>query len=56
MLSPDLGELRRETLLTQLHKRVRDMVEGPDGNIYVLTDGDEFAVLKIEPQAVEAAK
>ncbi|HEY1125234.1 MAG TPA: PQQ-dependent sugar dehydrogenase [Sphingobium sp.] len=56
VLSPELGELRRETLLTQLHKRVRDMVEGPDGNIYVLTDGDEFAVLRIEPQAMAGAK
>lgn len=43
------GELRREELLTQLHKRVRDVVQGPDGNIYVLTDGDETAVLRIEP-------
>jgi glucose/arabinose dehydrogenase len=46
-----LGELRRETLLTQLHKRVRDVVQGPDGNIYVLTDGDETSVLRIEPAA-----
>jgi aldose sugar dehydrogenase len=46
-----LGEMRRETLLSPLHKRVRDVVEGPDGNIYVLTDGDEYAVLRIEPTA-----
>lgn len=45
----DFGELRRETLLTQLHQRVRDMVQGPDGNIYVVTDGPEHAVLKLEP-------
>jgi glucose/arabinose dehydrogenase len=51
VFSAELGELRRETLLTQLHKRVRDVVEGPDGNIYVLTDGDENAVLRIEPSA-----
>lgn len=56
VLSPELGELRRETLLTQLHKRVRDVVQGPDGNIYVVTDGDEFAVLRIEPQPVDGAK
>lgn len=45
----NFGELRRETLLTGLHQRVRDVVEGPDGFIYVLTDGNEHAVLRIEP-------
>ncbi len=45
----NLGELRRESLLGQLHQRVRDVAEGPDGNIYVLTDGPENAVLRIEP-------
>jgi glucose/arabinose dehydrogenase len=51
VFSPALGELRRETLLTGLHQRVRDMAEGPDGLIYVLTDGNENAVLRIEPVA-----
>jgi glucose/arabinose dehydrogenase len=51
VLSPDLGEIRRETLLTDLHQRVRDFAQGPDGFIYVLTDGNENAVLRIEPAA-----
>lgn len=43
------GELRRESLLGALHQRVRDVAQGPDGHIYVLTDGPENAVLRIEP-------
>jgi len=49
VFNADLQEVRRETLLTQLHQRIRDVRQGPDGNLYVLTDGDEFAVLRIEP-------
>jgi glucose/arabinose dehydrogenase len=49
VFGPDMGELRREMLLTQLHQGVRDFAEGPDGLIYVLTDGHEHAVLRIEP-------
>lgn len=45
----NFGELRREALLSPLHQRVRDVAQGPDGNIYVLTDGPENAVLRIEP-------
>lgn len=49
VLTDDLDDIRRETLLTDLHQRIRDVRQGPDGNLYVLTDGDEFAVLRIEP-------
>jgi len=51
VLGTDMGDIRRETLLTELHQRVRDFAEGPDGLIYVLTDGNENAVLRIEPAA-----
>jgi glucose/arabinose dehydrogenase len=44
-----LGETRRETLLTQLHQRIRDVRQGPDGLLYVLTDEDDGALLRIEP-------
>jgi len=44
-----LGELRRETLLTELHQRIRDVRQGPDGLLYVVTDEDDGALLRIEP-------
>ncbi len=44
-----LWELRRETLLQDFHQRVRDVRQGPDGLIYVLTEEDDGAVLRIEP-------
>ncbi|MEO8098716.1 MAG: PQQ-dependent sugar dehydrogenase [Acidobacteriota bacterium] len=43
------GEQRRETLLGDLHQRIRDVRQGPDGLIYLLTDENDGAVLKIEP-------
>lgn len=49
VLTENLDEIRREMLLGDLHQRIRDVRQGPDGNLYVLTDGDEFAVLRIEP-------
>ena len=53
VFNADFGELRRETLLTQLHIRVRDMATGPEGNIYVLSDGPENAVLRVEPAPLD---
>jgi glucose/arabinose dehydrogenase len=45
----DKGEQRRESLLTDLRQRIRDVRQGPDGLLYVLTDEDQGALLKIEP-------
>jgi glucose/arabinose dehydrogenase len=43
-------ELRRESLLRDLHQRIRDVKQGPDGLLYVLTDEPNAAILRIEPQ------
>jgi len=43
------GEQRRESLLVDLHQRIRDVRQGPDGLLYLLTDEDAGALLKIEP-------
>jgi len=45
----DKGEQRRESLLVDLHQRIRDVREGPDGLLYLLTDEDAGALLRIEP-------
>ena len=44
-----LWELRRETMFEDFHQRVRDVRQGPDGLIYLLTEEDDGAVIKIEP-------
>jgi glucose/arabinose dehydrogenase len=43
------GEQRRESLLTDLRQRVRDIRQGPDGLLYLITDENAGALLKIEP-------
>lgn len=42
-------ELRRESMLTELRQRIREVREGPDGLLYLLTDEDDGALLRIEP-------
>lgn len=44
-------EVGQEPLLTELKQRVRDVRESPDGLLYVVTDEDQGALLKIEPVA-----
>ena len=42
-------EALREALFGELRQRIRDVRQGPDGLIYILTDADEAALLRIEP-------
>ncbi|MCH7672195.1 MAG: PQQ-dependent sugar dehydrogenase [Proteobacteria bacterium] len=42
-------EIRREGLLKELHHRVRDVQQGPDGYLYILTDEEDGALLRLEP-------
>jgi len=44
-----LEELRRETMLGELHLRIRDVRQGSDGMLYILTDEDDGALLRLEP-------
>ena len=50
LLNENGDELRRESLLVDLHQRIRDVKQGPDELLYVLTDEDEGALLRIEPR------
>ena len=42
-------ELRRESMLGELRQRIREVRQGPDGLLYLLTDEDDGALLRIEP-------
>jgi aldose sugar dehydrogenase len=41
--------IRRDSLLTELKQRIREVRQGPDGLLYVLTDEEAGAMLRIEP-------
>jgi glucose/arabinose dehydrogenase len=49
LINEKFEELRRESLLTDLRQRIRDVQAGPDGLIYVSTDEEQGAILRIEP-------
>ena len=42
--------IAEERLLTDLNSRIRGVNEGPDGALYVLTDGNEAKVLRLVPK------
>jgi|TARA_B100002003_G_scaffold248112_1_gene281156 glucose/arabinose dehydrogenase len=42
-------EIRRESMLQELRQRIREVRQGPDGLLYLLTDEDDGALLRIEP-------
>jgi len=56
VLNDRLQELRRETLLSELHQRIRDVRQGPDGLLYLITDEDDGVLLRLEPAAVPAPR
>ena len=49
VFNPNGEEIRREILLWDLHQRIRDVRQGPDGLLYLLTDESNGALLRLEP-------
>ncbi len=49
LINKNYEELRRETLLGDLHRRIRDVKQGRDGLLYVATDEADGVILRIEP-------
>jgi glucose/arabinose dehydrogenase len=49
LFNEKMEELRRESLLVDLRQRIRDVKQGPDGLLYVATDEEQGAILRIEP-------
>ncbi len=49
VFNQDWQELRREMLLIDLHQRIRDVAQGPDGLLYVITAEDDAALIRLEP-------
>ena len=45
--------ITREPILAELRQRIRDVKPGPNGLIYVLTDQNPGALLRLEPVATE---
>ena len=50
LFNEKMEELRRESLLVEMRQRIRDVRQGPDELLYLLTDADDGAVLRIEPE------
>jgi len=49
VFNDDWQEIRRESLFFDLRQRIRDVEQGPDGRLYVLTDERDGALLVLEP-------
>lgn len=52
----ELGEIRREALLTELKQRIRYVVQGPDELLYLLTDHSDGTFLRLAPLEPGAAR
>ncbi|MCP5145568.1 MAG: PQQ-dependent sugar dehydrogenase [Gammaproteobacteria bacterium] len=51
LMNANNEELRRESLLVDLHKRIRAVAQGPDGYLYVALEDRDGGVLRIMPGA-----
>src|SRR5690606_25089682 len=52
LFNENMEELRRESLLADLRHRVRDVRQGPDELLYLVSDhAEDGAVLRVEPAA-----
>lgn len=49
--NPKWEELHRESMLYELHQRIRDVRQSPDGYLYLLTAENDGALMKMEPWA-----
>ncbi len=50
LFNEQMQELRREPLLLDMRQRIRDVRQGPDGMLYLLTDdAKDGGILRIEP-------
>jgi glucose/arabinose dehydrogenase len=49
LFNDKMEELRREQLLADMRQRIRDVRQGPDELLYLLTGEDTGAILRIEP-------
>jgi aldose sugar dehydrogenase len=49
LINKNLEELRREALLVDMRRRIRDVKQGRDGLLYLLTDEADAVMLRIEP-------
>ncbi len=49
LFNEKMEELRRESLLVELRQRIRDVKQGPDGLLYIVTDQNPGAILRLEP-------
>ena len=56
LFNENMEELRREMLLVDLRQRIRDVRQGPDELLYLLTDEDDGAILRIEPGELRRAR
>ena len=49
VFNEDMEEIRRESLLDDFGRRIREIRQGPDGLLYVLTDHADGMLLRLEP-------